>query len=53
MESLDQRYEPIEADDEDDFSTNLTNNRPFLEIAEARFARREVLNLHYPDDLVN
>ena len=43
MESLDQRYEPIEVDDEDDFSANLTDNRPFLEIAEARFGRREVL----------
>jgi len=43
MENLDQRYEPIEVDDEDDFSANSTGNRPFLEIAEARFGRREVL----------
>ena len=43
MGTLDQRYEPIEVDDDDDLSTNSTDNLPFVEIAEARFAWRVVL----------
>ncbi len=43
MRTLDQDYEPIAIGDGDDIGTNLSTNRPLLEIAQARLSRRAVL----------
>ena len=43
MSSLNEKYQAIVMEDDDDISTNPSNNRPFLEIAEVRLRRRDVL----------
>ncbi len=43
MTTLDEKYEPLMVTDDDDVSTNPTNNRPFIEIMDARYSRRAVL----------
>ena len=43
MTSLDQRYEPIVIEDEDDIGSNRSANRPLLELARTRMSRRTAL----------
>ena len=43
MKTLDQTYEPVVIDDGDDIGSNLSTNRPLLEICHARLSRRSIL----------
>jgi uncharacterized protein len=43
MSGINDRYEPILVDDEDDLGRNESDNRPLLELAHARLSRRGVL----------
>jgi secreted PhoX family phosphatase len=41
--SLNEKYEPLVVEDEDDVSANPTANQPLIEVIEARYSRRSVL----------
>ncbi|MDX6752222.1 PhoX family phosphatase [Geminicoccaceae bacterium 1502E] len=43
MTTLDKRYEPVEIADDDDLGSNRSANRPLVEVAARRMARRTVL----------
>ena len=43
MKTLDEAYEPIVIEDEDDIGSNRSTNRPLVEIVGARLSRRAML----------
>ena len=43
MTSLDQIYEPVVVEDDDDLGSNRSGNRPLLELAKVRLSRRAAM----------
>ena len=43
MKPLDEIYEPIVIEDDDDIGSNRSSNRPLLELAKTRMSRRTAL----------
>ena len=43
MKPLDETYEPVVIEDDDDIGSNRSANRPLLELAKTRMSRRTAL----------